>query len=257
MQLLESEWMFISDIIYRFNSTKDFDVARRELLDMIRLIIRCDKATFYLVDKDQKNAICKPVGSDYPEDLMQEYLDLQMHQDYARWLFATSQGHVYRTAEWFPPGEREKEPYYRTYYEKCNIHYAELLTLAHSDQFVGIICLYRDKSWQDFSDHDVFILDILQKHISLRVYRELFRIGDNSKALEEDSRKIKFEKIVEKRGLTNREKEIALLLIEGKDNDEICEQLVIASGTLKTHINNIYRKCKVNKRVELIRLFID
>lgn len=256
MQLLESEWMFISDIIYRFNLTKDFDEARRDLLDMIRILIHCDKATFFLADRKQKNAICDPVGSDYPEELMQEYLDLQMHQDYARWLFATAQGHTYRTAEWFPPGEREKEPYYRTYYKKCDIHYAGLLTLAHNNRFVGIICLYRNVLWQDFNNHDMFILDVLQKHISLRVYDELY--GTDGTVINiSDIVSRKIETIAAQKGLTKREQEIVGLLLEGKDNAEICKILIIAPGTLKTHVVNIYKKLSINKRSELLKVFSD
>lgn len=256
MQLLESEWMFITDMIYRFNYTKDFDVARRDLLDMIRLIIKCDKATFFLTDTKQKNAITDPVGSDYPEELMQEYIDLHMHQDYARWLFATTQGHTYRTAEWFPPGEREKAEYYREYYTKCGIHYAGLLTLAHNEKFVGIICLYRDKSRIDFSDRDMFILDVLQKHISMRVYNELFG-NVNERANFVDIVEKKIDKISKEKNLTGREKEIVNLLVQGKTIDEICEELVIAKGTIKTHTVNIYKKLDINKRIELMKMFTD
>ncbi|MDO4869725.1 MAG: helix-turn-helix transcriptional regulator [Bacillota bacterium] len=256
MQLLESEWIFITDIIYKFNTIKDFDEARRELLDMIRLLIRCDKATFFLTDMKQKNSIGNPVGSDYPEELMQEYIDLQMHQDYARWLFATTQGHTYRTAEWFPPGEREKEPYYRSYYKKCNIHYAGLLTLAHNDKFVGIICLYRDKTWPDFSDHDMFILDILEKHISKRVYDELY--GKNVDTIKvSDIIGQKLEVIAARCNLTKREREIVGLLVSGKSTDDICKQLVIAPGTLKTHISNVYKKMNIGKRSELLKMFSE
>ncbi len=254
MQLFESEWNFITDIIYRFNSTKDFDEARRDLLDMIRLIIQCDKATFFLADLNQKNAIGNPVGSDYPEDLMQEYIDLHMHQDYARWLFATTQGHTYRTAEWFPPGEREKEEYYRKYYTKCGIHYAGLLTLAHNEKFVGIICLYRSKSWADFSDRDMFVLDVLQKHISLRVYNELFGKA-NMKMDFDDFISQKVDKVAKEKGLTNREKEILTMLAKGQTVQEICLKFVIAQGTIKTHIANIYKKLGINKRAELMRMF--
>lgn len=252
MQLLESEWMFISEIIYRFNSTKDFTQARKDLLDSIRILIHCDKATFFLTDLEQKNAISNPVGSDFSEELMQEYIDLQMHQDYARWLFGTTKGRTYRTAEWFPPGEREKEPYYRTYYQKCGIHYAGLLTLAYNDRFVGIICLYRDKSWQDFSDHDMFILDVLERHIAYKVYNEIFVTNEGGMDVSTYISK-KIDRLADKYYLTTREKEIAIKLVEGNNTGVICDELAIAQGTLKTHIVNIYRKFGINSRAELIK----
>ncbi|WP_024770930.1 response regulator transcription factor [Aquimarina macrocephali] len=54
--------------------------------------------------------------------------------------------------------------------------------------------------------------------------------------------------------LTNREKEIALLLIKGNTYKKISEQLFISIPTVKTHVSNIYRKCKINNRIELISL---
>lgn len=43
-------------------------------------------------------------------------------------------------------------------------------------------------------------------------------------------------------GLTNREVEIYDLLLAGLANSEIAESLFISKATLKTHLNNIYRK---------------
>ena len=53
---------------------------------------------------------------------------------------------------------------------------------------------------------------------------------------------------------TNREKEVALLLVEGHTYKKIGEQLFISMPTVKTHVSNIYRKCKVNNRLELMKL---
>lgn len=49
-------------------------------------------------------------------------------------------------------------------------------------------------------------------------------------------------KLLQGYGLSRRELEIGSLIIKSKTNAEIARQLHIASSTLKTHINNIYRK---------------
>lgn len=54
--------------------------------------------------------------------------------------------------------------------------------------------------------------------------------------------------------LTEREKEIALLLIKGKTYKQISESLFISVPTVKTHSGNVYRKCGVNSRSELTAL---
>lgn len=51
-------------------------------------------------------------------------------------------------------------------------------------------------------------------------------------------------------GLTNREKEIMELVCRHKTNKEIASALFISEQTLKTHINNIYKKLPVPRRPE-------
>lgn len=53
--------------------------------------------------------------------------------------------------------------------------------------------------------------------------------------------------------LSKREKELIPHLIEGKTYKEIGELLFIAPSTVKTHIQNIYKKSKLKNRFELLK----
>lgn len=53
--------------------------------------------------------------------------------------------------------------------------------------------------------------------------------------------------------LSKQENNIKALIIEGKTNKEIAEELFISTSTVKTHITNIYSKLKVSNRRELIQ----
>lgn len=55
--------------------------------------------------------------------------------------------------------------------------------------------------------------------------------------------------------LTAREKEVVTLLRTEKSIPEICEELFISKKTTDTHIYRIYKKMKVNSRMQLIKLF--
>jgi len=52
--------------------------------------------------------------------------------------------------------------------------------------------------------------------------------------------------------LTTREKELVFLLMEGKSNKEISEELFISLQTVKNYISKIYRKIGLNSRVQLV-----
>lgn len=51
--------------------------------------------------------------------------------------------------------------------------------------------------------------------------------------------------------LTLRQKEVYDLIISGKTNKEIMSQLFIEQSTLKSHINQIYKKLNIKNRKEL------
>lgn len=52
-------------------------------------------------------------------------------------------------------------------------------------------------------------------------------------------------------GLTEREKEVLLLIAEGRSNKEIAEELHISIKTVKTHVSNLLMKCELEDRTQL------
>ena len=58
--------------------------------------------------------------------------------------------------------------------------------------------------------------------------------------------------LLAKIGLANREREVACLLIEGHSNSEIAARLDIARSTLRTHLNRLFTKLRVQTPVGLV-----
>lgn len=59
-------------------------------------------------------------------------------------------------------------------------------------------------------------------------------------------------KSLEEFQITQREKEVCMLLIEGMTNKEICEKLYLSTGTVKNYITNIYNKLGVSNRTAAV-----
>lgn len=57
--------------------------------------------------------------------------------------------------------------------------------------------------------------------------------------------------------LSQRELEIAELVVEGMTNADIAEELGISLRTVTTHIANIYRRLDIHSRAALTRLFME
>jgi DNA-binding CsgD family transcriptional regulator len=60
---------------------------------------------------------------------------------------------------------------------------------------------------------------------------------------------------INKESLSIREREICELVLLGLTNNEIADKLFIAEGTVKCHINNIYKKLGAKKRVEVLDFY--
>lgn len=53
--------------------------------------------------------------------------------------------------------------------------------------------------------------------------------------------------------VTPREQEVLLLLAKGLTYKEIANQLEVTSETIKMHLKNIYRKLKVQNKIEALQ----
>ncbi len=73
--------------------------------------------------------------------------------------------------------------------------------------------------------------------------------SDVSQALTRGLRKRSVSHEVE--GLTEREREVLLLIAEGRNNKDISEELHISIKTVKTHVSNLLMKCDLEDRTQL------
>lgn len=57
--------------------------------------------------------------------------------------------------------------------------------------------------------------------------------------------------------LTERERDVLKVMVDGLNNQEIADKLVISLGTVKFHISNIFHKLGVDSRVEAVKIAIE
>lgn len=72
--------------------------------------------------------------------------------------------------------------------------------------------------------------------------------------IEQNKQKEKTRKI-DRYNLTTKEKEVTQLILDKKKNQEIADVMFVELSTIKTHINNIYKKVGAKNRKELIEVF--
>lgn len=57
--------------------------------------------------------------------------------------------------------------------------------------------------------------------------------------------------------LTERERDVLKYMVEGLNNNEIAENLVVSLGTVKFHVSNIFQKLGIDSRVEAVKMAME
>lgn len=80
-------------------------------------------------------------------------------------------------------------------------------------------------------------------------------ISDESPAFNAELLNQKHDQVFQSYGISLREKEVIEEIIKGNECKEIAFSLNISENTVNTHLKKIYKKCKINNRVELVNIF--
>ena len=252
MRALETnEWILLNDIILKIHTTDDDMEMRRLFLNSVRLLVPFDSATFYLADEQSPLLLRKPVNVDCSIEALQKYDEIGEKLDYTRWMFMQRKNMVYRETDLYPDQIREELPYYVEMYKPFNIHFSGQISLVYNQTFVGVVSLYRSKDDIDFSEKEIFALDILKDHLAYHLYII---------AAAENLIRSKPKNIIDPHALksvyklTEREVELIGLLFQGFSNEDASKKLNISLHTIKKHLLNVYRKSGVTSRLQLFYL---
>ena len=245
-----NDFIQYNNIVYSIYSKQQFDEMKNCVLKGILALIPCTFASFLTCKtSDGYKSLCSPVC--YPETYTPvERLYLQLEQnDLSKWMCDESESDVFRITDLLSEEERRNNIIYQKCYLPYNLKYSVYSNLVHKGIPLGVLSLYRANDMNDFGENDMFLLKSLSKHINSRFYQEQAKTD----SMEEKSkhRAIAFSS---EYGLTMRELEIFLALSSEENNQTLANRLFISESTLKKHLQSLYRKTNVNRKLELIHL---
>lgn len=247
----KNDFLLYNEVIYRLHACRTMEELKPALLSQIKLLIPYTYASLIDIrihpetgEMIHQDPYCKP--SQFAE-AEQAWID-QIDQSYTLWLSHAVESIVVRDSEILEGEDRYTRKAYQSIYNSYNVYDCVQMNIAYAGQVMGRLALYRTRSYGPFTDQEVFYLRALANHINLAYARCMQNEEEavpHGRAMEE---------LVETYGLTRREAEILALTFQGLNNEELLEKLTISKNTLLKHLQNLYRKCGVSSRIDLLKL---
>jgi DNA-binding CsgD family transcriptional regulator len=129
-------------------------------------------------------------------------------------------------------GDRRRNAWYQGVMRPHSVEYECKLWLPAPAGEARAFFFSRGPHDRDFSPRDTSVLTLLRPHLA---------------AIRE-----RWERRRRAPGLTDRELEVVRLIRDGLTNQEIADRLVIATGTVRTHLENIFEKLDVHTRTAAV-----
>lgn len=249
--LKDNEWKIINDILLKLYYIDDIKALERTFLTLIRTLIPYNQSNFRVVDQETGEVLRKEAIFIDTEDAMIPvfYANIEPGKNYLKNLFEYPQSVVYCDSCVLSDNVRAKTEFYRDYLEPQGIPYACGIILTQDGKLLGVANLFRSELWGDFSDKELFILEMFKDHLT-KILGQCLKMKDAQQRRAPFSNKLLDELL-----LTGREREITELILRGYTNEEIAEALCISISTTKKHVYNIFSKAGVNSRMNLIKKF--
>ena len=137
-----------------------------------------------------------------------------------------------RFSDFLSPTEQRRNLWYQGVMRPHSVEYECKLWLPAPAGEARAFFFSRGRRYRDFDERDRSVLTLLRPHLA---------------AIRE-----RWERRLRPPGLTQRETEVLRLIRDGMTNQEIADRLVIATGTVRTHLENIFEKLDVHTRTAAV-----
>jgi DNA-binding CsgD family transcriptional regulator len=146
-----------------------------------------------------------------------------------------------RATDVLAPDELKKTEFFNDFLNKDGLYWGVNLYAWHQGQNLGDMRIWRDKRRENFSLDELRLLDMLQPAFVTALARAQRPAKTQDLPLNTLSQR-----------LTPREQDTARLVMLGLPDKEIARALQISTTTVRTHLENAFRKVGVSNRAALV-----
>jgi DNA-binding CsgD family transcriptional regulator len=207
-------------------------------LAALQRLIPCDSVTFCELDRVAERALG---GTTLPEEMDVEepevdYWEARHEHPVCHYHESTGDWGAYRLSDFVELRRYRSSRIYAEWFRPLGVE--SLITvgldapLSHTKVF-----LLARSGGRDFDAADCLVLNVLRPYLAMRYEAARRRSAGSGTCA----------------ALTDRERQILALVAEGKTNGDIADELFIARGTVRRHLENAYAKLGVHTRTAAVR----
>ncbi len=245
--LKESEWITINQILLEIYSIQHLDELTERLFKMFCVLVPYTKGYFIVFSEQNRINIEKSFFIHMNDEIQDKYLNYFYDMDYLNYIMEyTADTSTYRDTDILDDSIRKNTKFFKEFLRPQDIPYGCGIVLFREHKIIGIINLFRSWEMGDFSDKEMYILDILKLHLENITINLTIKEGQNQE--------IKIERLAARFQLSVREQQVVKLMERGFSNNEIKNTLSISLSTVKKHAYNIYSKTGAKSRTQLLAM---
>jgi len=241
------DWEKLFEFIYETGKVMDIHDYSYNFLKKLNKIIPFYAANFFLFEEDESDNE-ETIIFNISDKALREYEEYYYKIDDIRKISFDNPQPIQST-ELMNYEEWVNTEYFNDFLAKYNLYYLCGIDIHFDNKLLGTISLFREENDPDFELRDLMYLELIRKN-SANQLNKLIEINKLSKRKIIDQNEM-MAKCSNKYDLTNREQEVLKLIISGKSNNEIAEELFISINTVKKHLTHIFKKTEVKNRTEL------
>lgn len=149
-----------------------------------------------------------------------------------------------RSTDVLPQHDLKQTEFFNDFLFKDGLYWGVNLYAWHQGKNIGDMRIWRDKRQENFSNDDLLLLDMILPAFSASLVRA------REQQTVEPGKRISSAVYTH---LSPRELQVAQFAANGLGDKEIAKQLAISPTTVRTHLDNAFKKLGVNKRHTLAR----
>lgn len=210
-------------------------------LAAIRRLVPCDSVTFCELDRvgrRELGTVSCPHEVEEDEELGLDYWEARHEHPVCHFHETTGDWRAHRLSDFVEMRRFRSSRIYAEWFRPQHVESLITVGLDSPLSHTKVFLLARSDG-RDFDPADNLVLDVVRPYLALRY--EAARRGVESPVGCGDLT------------LTPRERQILALVAEGKTNGHIADELYIARGTVRRHLENAYAKLGVHTRTAAVR----